>query len=154
MANKSYGFWNWGTALVIVFILGASGIVFLVYQSQKMSAELVTYNYYAEELKFQQKIDARSNTNRLSDSVRIHDNGAGVLVLAFPRECIGKGIEGNIYFYNPADSRKDYRIPIRIDEKGLQTLSSDPLRSGRYLVQVEWNMNDKTYGTEIPFQKP
>ncbi|WP_158605960.1 FixH family protein [Taibaiella sp. KBW10] len=151
--KKPYGFWNWGTALVIVFILGASGIIFLVYQSQQMSAELVTENYYAEELKFQQKIDARTHANQLSDSVRIHDDGKGIILLAFPTECIGQSITGTIYCYNPSDSKKDYRTPISIDGKGLQVIQAQFLRSGSYLIQIEWAMNGKTFGTEIPFKK-
>lgn len=152
--KKPYGFWNWGTMLTIVFILGASGIIFMVYRSQQMSAELVTDNYYAEELQFQKKIDARTAANNLSRKVAIeYINVQDAIVVSFPPECLKGDIKGNIYFYNPSSGKQDRIIPIAMDAQGLQVIAAGKIARGTYSVQVEWRMNDKAYSTDIPFTK-
>lgn len=153
-AKKPYGFWNWGTILTFVFILGASGIIFMVYRSQQMSAELVTENYYTEELQFQQKIDARTAANKLSRKVAIeYIHAQEAIVVSFPPECLKENVEGHIYFYNPASGRQDRIIPITMDARGLQVIAAGKIAKGTYSVQVEWRMKDRAYSTDIPFTK-
>lgn len=152
--KKPYGFWNWGTILVFVFIFGASGIIFLVYRSQQMSAEFVTDNYYAEELQFQKKIDARAAANSLSGKVAIqYVEEQEAIVISFPPECLKETVQGRIYFYNPASGKQDRIIPITIDKNGLQVIAAGKIVKGTYSVQVEWNMQGKDYSTELPFTK-
>jgi len=152
--KKPYGFWNWGTILTFVFILGASGIIFMVYRSQQMAAELVTENYYAEELQFQKKIDARAAANSLSRKVAIeYIDAQDAIVVSFPAECLKENIKGNIYFYNPASGKQDRIIPITMDAQGLQVIAAGKIAKGTYSVQVEWSMSDKAYSTDIPFTK-
>jgi nitrogen fixation protein FixH len=152
--KKPYGFWNWGTILTFVFILGASGIIFMVYRSQQMSAELVTENYYAEELQFQKKIDARTAANTLSRKVAIeYIDAQDAIVVSFPQECLKEHIKGHIYFYNPASGKQDRIIPIAMDAQGLQVIAADKIDKGTYSVQVEWSMNDKAFSTDVPFTK-
>jgi hypothetical protein len=151
--QKAYGFWNWGTGLAIAITVGVLGIVFLVYRAQSMSAELVTEDYYAEELKFQDEINARTNANTLSDSVRISIEGNTVIV-AFPKECVGQSIKGKLYFYSPVASLQDYTIPLAIDAHGLQAIPAQKIASGSYRVKIHWTMQNKPYYTDVPFKMP
>ena len=59
---------NWGTGIVIAFGLFMTFILFFVFKVQsnsKYDNELVTENYYQQELKFQSNIDKEENSKNL-----------------------------------------------------------------------------------------
>lgn len=57
--------WNWGKGIVLVYSLFVLGILYLVYQSKQQKLDLVYDDYYAQELMFQNQIDA---TQRVEDA--------------------------------------------------------------------------------------
>jgi hypothetical protein len=53
---------NWGYKIAITFILFGALIIFMVVKSFQQNIDLVTDDYYQEELKYQQQIDKLENT--------------------------------------------------------------------------------------------
>lgn len=76
---------NWGHKIIIVFILFAAGILTLVTKSMHTRIDMVTPDYYAEELKYQQVIDGRREAQSLSAPVSINQSVQSIGVL-FPAE--------------------------------------------------------------------
>lgn len=69
---------NWGTGLAIGMILFVSFILFLVttmLTSAKYEHDLVTEDYYAAELHYQNDIDAEQNLQRLPSPAILEKNG-------------------------------------------------------------------------------
>ena len=60
---------NWGYKILIVYIVFIAGIVTLVYKSSVQNQDLVVNDYYDQELKYQDKIDAVLRTNNLKSAV-------------------------------------------------------------------------------------
>ena len=60
---------NWGYKILLVYVVFVAGIMFLVFKSSSQKMDLVTTDYYAKELKYQQKIDAMNKVQKLSDTV-------------------------------------------------------------------------------------
>ena len=56
---------NWGHKIILVFVLFVSLIATLVYKSIHTNFELVTKEYYKDELVYQQVIDGTNNANKL-----------------------------------------------------------------------------------------
>ncbi|MDZ7847906.1 MAG: FixH family protein [Owenweeksia sp.] len=52
---------NWGTGIAIVLILFAISMGYAVYKAVQQNYDLVTTDYYAEELAYQEKIDQKKN---------------------------------------------------------------------------------------------
>ena len=48
---------NWGHKIIAVYVVFIAGMIFLVFKSSRQNIELVTEDYYAKELVYQQKID-------------------------------------------------------------------------------------------------
>ena len=44
---------NWGYKIMLAYVVFIAGILFLVFKSSSQKVELVTENYYEQELKFQ-----------------------------------------------------------------------------------------------------
>ena len=82
---------NWGYKILLVYVVFVTGIMFMVFKSSSQKVDLVTTDYYAKELKYQQKIDAMNRVSLLSDTVK-YEMSEGNLTIAFPKDFAGKKI--------------------------------------------------------------
>ena len=136
---------NWGYRIVLAFVLFAGFTFFLVYKSFKERIDLVSENYYEEELKYQDKIDKKSNTANLKEDVEIKVDKD--IEVRFPAE-IKQPITGKILFFRPSDSRLDYRLEISPDSTGVQRVARNKLSQGYYTVMIEWKAGNEEYYSE------
>jgi hypothetical protein len=135
---------NWGHKIIIVFVLFAAGILTMVTKSMRTRIDLVTPDYYGEELKYQQVIDGRKQAMNLSSPVIISQE-ENTVTLAFPKEMQNIPLTGKVLFYRASDSGQDVTVPLKT---GLLTLDKNRLHKGSYRVQVQWEANGKKYFQE------
>lgn len=128
---------NWGTGIVMVFILFVLGMSLLVYISFKNRINLVHKDYYPREIAHQTMIDKMTNAANLKENVKITNQGDS-LEVAFPDIFDFSKVTGEILVYRPSDDRKDVHLPIHLSSKGLQTIPTDNLYIGKYIVKVDW----------------
>ncbi|MGF6845488.1 hypothetical protein QFZ51_000723 [Chitinophaga sp. W3I9] len=138
---------NWGHKIIIVFVVFAAGILTLVTKSMRTRIDMVTPDYYSEELKYQQVIDGKENAARLSAPVTISQEDAGVMI-SLPSELRNKALNGKVTFYRPSDSGKDVLMPLQPDQSGRQLVSRQLFIRGPYKVKIAWTMNDQPYYQE------
>jgi len=138
---------NWGHKIIIVFVLFAAGILTMVTKSMRTRIEMVTPNYYAEELKYQQVIDGRREAGSLSSPVNINQSEEA-LELVFPPEMQGIALEGSVLFYRASDASKDVRLELHPDAYGTMPVSKQRFRRGNYKVQLQWAAKGKSYFQE------
>ncbi len=138
---------NWGHKIIIVFVAFAAGILTLVTKSMRTRIDMVTPDYYSEELKYQQVIDGKENAGRLSAPVSISQEDTGVRI-SFPRELRSQPVTGKLTFYRPSDSGKDILIPLQPDVQGQQFINRGLFIRGQYKVKVAWTMNNLPYYQE------
>lgn len=139
--------WNWGKSIVVMivaFILIWVGLVIFAF-NQKV--DLVTPNYYEQELKYQQEIDKQKNTNMLAGKLTITQESDG-LVLQFPVKETGPALDGTVSMYRPSDSQHDKTFPVKIDTTGVMHVPYKGLRPGFYKVKVQWFSPTQKYFNE------
>ncbi|MBX3163494.1 MAG: FixH family protein [Bacteroidetes bacterium] len=138
---------NWGTKITIVYIGFVVLIVSMVFISSKHKSDLVAKDYYAQELKYQEKIDAIDNEKNLQTSIdyKIENDS---LILSFPLENISSDFSGELLFFRPSDASKDLKINLSFDKNGEQKISKALLSKGIYKICISWNNNNKTYYKE------
>jgi hypothetical protein len=134
---------NWGYKIAVVYLIFVAGILYLVVLSSRQEVDLVTPDYYAQELRYQEKIDQRARAERLSEPVRYSLEPSAVRI-RFPKEFEGKEINGDVLLYYPADSKKDIRASIQAVNNGM-TLAIPDKRSGMHILQVSWQSGNQTY---------
>ena len=76
---------NWGYKILIIYSAFVLGIVFMVYKSTQQNIDLVTTDYYAKELVYQDRIDEAKRTSLLSAPVTIVEKNRQ-LEVTFPKE--------------------------------------------------------------------
>lgn len=136
---------NFGHKLLGVFILFGILMFYLVYQSLHTNFELVSKDYYKDELAYQQVIDATRNANELASRSSITQSGQEIMV-QLPAEMANQSVSGTIYFYCAADSRKDRTIALHPSAGGQQVVTvGKDLVPAAYRVQLKWTANEKTY---------
>ena len=135
---------SWGTRIAALYIGFVIMISVLVFKSNGEKVDLVSVDYYAQELKFQDKIDGQKNMNSLSGRVTCEAKNKSVTI-QFPAELIGKYVTGEILFYRPSDNDLDLRTQLLLDSLGKQKIRNDKFKRGVYLMQIKCSLNSKSF---------
>lgn len=137
--------WNWGTKIAISFILFGAFILYMVFQAFRQDFDLVSENYYQDELAYQDRIEEKANLLKSGDEVIINQSIKDV-TFQFPETF--KGAEGTIYFYHPSRKLFDKRFDLSLDEQNQQKVDREELVKGRYKVKVSWKVDGLSYFQE------
>ncbi len=136
---------NWGTSIAIFYIIFAATMVGFVIKSRTYDNSLVTDDYYAKDLTYQQQYDKMANAKALATDLTIGKVGSQVQFL-FPKEVAQPS--GEILFYRADDKSKDFTVQVSADSNGLQTVPADKLKPGRWTVKVDWQGSGKEFYKE------
>lgn len=101
-------------------------MTFMVIMSFRQNTDLVTTDYYAEELIFQQQIDASNNAKPFMDSIIIKAEGEMVNI-KFPSDFYS-ATTGEVYFYKASDSEYDHKYPLELNATGMQQFNKSTLQ--------------------------
>jgi hypothetical protein len=138
---------NWGTGIVIgmiIFIIISLGITFF-FMTQKV--DLVTSDYYEKEIKYQEQIDKVNRTFLLDNKLNIDFDGK-VLRIFYPDSSAVKNISGELLFYRPSDSARDFKLNLSLNEKGEQLLNLSGIERGYWKLQIHWKLSGQDYYSE------
>ncbi|HEY1040956.1 MAG TPA: FixH family protein [Bacteroidia bacterium] len=138
---------SWGIKISIVYIGFVLLIVGMVLVSFNNKSELVTKDYYMQELNYQQRIDAIHNEKSLEETVTYQVTSEGIS-FAIPKVENSKKIEGEILLFRPSDSSKDITVKISPDTNGVQKINKSLLSKGIYKMSITWKNNNLSYYKE------
>lgn len=141
---------NWGNKLLVVFIAFAGLMSYLVYRCTQVPVNLVTKEYYRDELKYQDVIDGTQKANRLSTRVSLVQDEKHI-VIRFPPEMKRSPVSGTIIFYCAADAGKDRAVQLQLDSSAKQQLDIRTFIPGNYIVKLKWQSDRNDYYSEQPF---
>jgi hypothetical protein len=133
---------NWGLKILIAYLVFVAGIAVMVIKSSQQNIDLVTTDYYAKELKYQERINAIVRTKALPVPVRYKINGEKLMV-SFPSNFIGRTISGSIVLYCPSDKRKDVEAGFVTDS--CRAIIQLPATSGAFDLQIGWQDDGTAY---------
>lgn len=134
---------NWGHKIIVVYVVFVAGMLFLAFKSSKQNIELVTEDYYAKELVYQQKIDEIKRTALLSAPVNIkvinHE-----LTINFPKDFTAKKITGDVTLYCPSDEKKDMHQQFIVTNSAVSITVPDNYH-GLHYVKINWGTEGVNY---------
>ncbi len=138
---------SWGTKIAVLYIGFVLLIITMVVMSLQQKIDLVSDDYYAKELAFQDKLNEMNNANSLPEKIT-HNITKDAFTLTFPTVFKNTSIIGNIEFYRPSDDSKDLKLPIQLSEKLEQSIGLKQLSKGMYKMNISWTANKTNYFTE------
>lgn len=142
---------NWGRKLMLVFIAFAGLMIFLVYKAMHTHYDLVSKNYYQDELRYQDKIDGIRNAAGITP-VAVTETG-GMWTIQFPAEVNKEDIHGEAWFYAVTDASRDVKMAIQPDANGRQQIPASVLKKGNYTLKLSWESASKHYYSEHLIQQ-
>jgi nitrogen fixation protein FixH len=139
---------NWGYGIALVYAGFAGGMLFLVYLCVQQKIELVQPDYYAQELRFQQRIDEKSNTAALAQRLEIsYSRAAHAVSVQLPEELNGTQ-SMQMRFYRPDDSQLDQTIRQIVSASNSITVNTAAMKSGLWRLEMTWQHGGKNYFQE------
>jgi len=137
---------NWGTYIVISFVLFISFILYFVIKTSTDSTyeyDLVAEDYYKDELEYQQRIDKLENAKKLKNNLLVNRTKEGINI-KFPKEFNPKDIKGKVSLYRPSNQKLDREIPLSLSNSSL-LIPKIVLVGGRWDIHIEWSYKNTEY---------
>lgn len=128
--------WNWGTKIVVAYAIFIVLIMSAVIKALNQKVDLVTEDYYAQEIDYQNKYTKMENAGMLTEAVTATQQGGNV-VITFPKE-VKAPYTGKVLFYRPSNSADDVSIPVNTNTEGQMLVPVAKLKKGNYSVLVDW----------------
>lgn len=138
---------HWGHKVMLGFVAFAGMILYLVVQSVQTKFDLVSKEYYKDELQYQQIIDGASRANQLSQSVSVVQADKHI-VIRLPDEMKHTQVSGKLLFYCADNARKDFRMPLQVNAEAVQQINSQSFMPGNYTAKIHWESNGRQYYAE------
>jgi hypothetical protein len=139
---------NWGTGILIVTILFFISLIVRVIISTTIPVDLITPEYYHNELNYNQHIEKEKHTNSLEQKIELSENEKEV-ILKFPDIVNVEAISGSILFYCPSKIDKDLTFKVEPGTDLLQKIEKSEFTEPRYVIQIDWQSDSITYYQEI-----
>lgn len=130
---------NWGLKITILYLAFVAMILTLVFKASGEKVELVTKDYYAQELVHQKKMDAIRSGNQWKAQVAIAVTNGSLSIILPDQLHVEKGM---INIYRPSDSALDKEFALNADSDGFET-STNGWPMGYYLVRLTWESEGK-----------
>lgn len=137
---------NWGNKLVVVFVAFALFMGYMVYRALSTKYDLVSKDYYKDELRYQERIDGVKNAFAL-DSVTISQD-ASTIQIKLPKEHKGYAVKGEVLFYCITDDSKDFKLPLQVDSSATQVVMKKQLQKAPYQVKLNWQVGKDAFYNE------
>ena len=135
---------SWGHGVVIAlfaFIVFILSMLFLFPSGQKNS-EMVTDNYYEEELQYQDVIDAKKRADTLQEKP-IYSQDTNGIKIHFPKDYNNTNTTVKFVLNRTDDQNLDIKKSTQLDPNQSFTIPSHVLSKGNYTLRLMWT-KDKT----------
>jgi len=140
---------HWGTGIVIAFLVFAAGILTMVAISMNREVDLVSDDYYQQELQHQDRIESTRRSNVLAEQPSVAVTASAITV-RLPSVFPASGTTGTLTFYRPADRKKDFIVPLGLDSSNTQIVRTASLQKGLWRVKIRWSQQNQIYYHEEP----
>ena len=137
---------DFGVKITILYISFVVLILTMVCMCYGQTVELVSSDYYAQEIKFQDKINATNNEKNLRASID-HTLTGKTIILSIDSVLLSEDFNGTVTFFRPSDSSKDVKLKMNF-VTNKQIINTDKLIHGAYKLQLTWISNSKKYYKE------
>ncbi len=137
---------GWGKKITFVYLGFVALIITMVVISMRQKVDLVSKDYYAKELAYQNDINKMANANKLQSKLKctVINN---TIEVVFPEEHSDKAILATAFIYKPSDNAADRQVEISTND-GRYVISTQDFLKGMYKVKVDWTIEGTEYQAE------
>jgi len=140
---------NWGKSIVLAFVLFIAFIATLVTVCVREDVNLVTKDYYKEELAYQKQIDRINKTAMLEvkPAIQLEQGQLKVIYSDFDQM-----EEGHLLLFRPSDPALDKIFELSKSKVTAQYFSTAGMQKGLYRARLTWSFNGQEFFLEQAIQ--
>jgi hypothetical protein len=140
---------QWPMGIAIIYVIFVLLLVAFAVFSRFQSVDLVTEDYYNQEIKYQQQINRIERARSLPEPVNwIYDKQKGALTVQFPPQFDPLKVKGNVLFFRPSDAKQDKLVALNLSTNGTQLISTENLIPGFWKIKIFWKVENNEYYNE------
>ena len=128
---------------LLAFIIFILSMLFLFPNGQKNS-EMVTDNYYEEELKYQDVIDAKGRADQLREKP-VYSQDKNGIKRTFPKDYDNSNAMVKFVLNRTDDQNLDIHKSVQLDINKSFLIPAQVLTPGNYTLRLSWTKDKKDY---------
>lgn len=148
--NKSFTIWPY--AIIVTMVLFMGYIAMFVYKAMNQDVDLVSKDYYEQEIKYQDQIERVRRTQALGDVMLDYNADEQTILLQMPATYSDMSLKGNITLFRPSNDKLDTQIALQLGRDQSQLIEIADLESGLWKVRVNFSDSEQDYFTEKTIQ--
>ena len=129
---------NWGTAIILFFILFISLCIAFMVFAFRQKQDLVEDDYYEKGAGYTKQMEIIKRSAAYQDSIGITVSDAMITFRVTPTMQAWKD-SLKVYFFRPSNKHEDYHAML--NTSGSMAVAKTNLVAGRYLVKLSWSHN-------------
>lgn len=145
---KPFNPWPYG--IVAVFVVFITSIATVVTYISRHRVDLVSADYYEQEIRFQQRLDQMNRTAALGAPARVGFKAdTREIQIQLPAAVApGDRFEGRLQLYRPSAAGMDREVLLAPDARGAQSFPAPDLAAGVWKARLHWSVNGQAYFAE------
>ena len=139
----------WPYAIIVFCALFVAGTIGLIVMACSQRVDLVSKDYYEQEIRFQGQIDRTERTRREASQAAVaYDAARQCITVSLPPGQTVGSVSGTVELYRPSQAGLDRAIKLQPDAGGVQRLDASTLAPGLWKVRVTWTAGKENYYLE------
>ncbi len=134
---------GWGWKIMILYLGFMGMIIALVAASSNQKIDLVSKDYYKDEIAYQDVLNASKNQAGLATNPEVHANGQQV-VIEFPAELAKQQLTGKVDFYAAVNKDWDKNFGITVADNKM-VIERSALHNVIYQLKISYAVAGKQY---------
>lgn len=140
---------SWSLGIIIFYSVFVLALLGFWYFSTFHKIELVTDNYYEQELQYEKTITRMKNANSLAEKPYFQvDKKNKQLILTVPAELNPPSLRGKIHLFRPSDAKFDRKYNLLCDTSNRQFIPIHGLPEGKWRLKMNWTDGVKEFYIE------
>ncbi len=136
--------WGHGVAVALgAFMIFILSMIF-IFSRGWQNSELITDNYYEEELVYQNVIDAKNLADKLPEKPKYLQDVSGIKVV-FPKDINNGNSKFKIDLHRADDQKLDIIREMPLDGSNSIFIPAKVLLKGNYVLRMHWTKENKNY---------
>lgn len=144
--TRKSSFNPWPVSIIAFFAVAICGVVTWIVFCTRHQVDLVTADYYEQEVRYQDQMDRIHRAASLQAPAKItYDTNANLITVLMPPDHLSPELKGWIQLYRPSAASMDQKLALEVDSAGAQTINAKQLSDGLWHVRVSWTLNGSDY---------
>lgn len=135
---------NWGTGIAATLIFFVAFMGFMVNRAMQQNYDLVSDDYYAEEIVYQEIIDRKTNALKLEDKAQLKIEGEEVY-LNLPSDFEGKSKTFTVHMYYELEAAKDFNFEVENSTENKFAIPFKNFSTGKWIAKVKLSCDGTDY---------